>query len=68
MNDAETLRTLERVSSHYGVRERALCCPDCGGDIELRGGLLHCLGVPYDQHAPGSPTSFATLAELAVRA
>ena len=62
----DTLPTLVAVSRNYRCTRRELYCPDCGGDIELRGGQYHCLGVPYDQHAPGSPTSFGSLAELTV--
>lgn len=64
MSDDDTLDTLVRVSRHYRVRERRLCCPECGGDVELVGGTLMCT------QGEGVARCFwagAKLAELAVR-
>jgi hypothetical protein len=59
---SRTLETLVAVARTRPVA-RELCCPDCGGGIELKGGLYHCLGVPYDV-CRFEPTT--TLAGLAV--
>lgn len=58
-----TLPTLVAISRTRPA-ERRLCCPDCGGDIELRGGRYQCLGMPFDE-CRSAP--FRTLTELAVR-
>ena len=63
MNDGETLGTLMQFRG-YRLVTRALCCPECGSDVELLGGEYRCTrsdgGVCLTQ-------GFATLSELAVR-
>jgi predicted amidophosphoribosyltransferase len=57
VNSRDTLQTLVSVSRSR-PSERELCCPNCGGGIELWDALLCCQVCLRD---------FATLAELAVR-
>jgi hypothetical protein len=54
----QTLARLVGVARQRPVM-RALCCPTCGGDITLAGGLLWCSTT--ERH------ECRTLAELAVR-
>jgi transposase len=60
LSDRETIRRL-RAASRRKPTVRELCCPDCGGEIELRGGWLVCQTFECF-------STFKTLAELAVRA
>ena len=57
MTDSRTLTTLTRASRGVAA-ERALCCPQCRGPIELRLCRYCCEGNCRD--------SWATLAELAI--
>lgn len=59
MSADHTLRTLIAVSRSKPA-ERELCCPTCGGRIELIDGLYCCVSFGCGGNR------FATLAELAV--
>lgn len=60
---SDELPTLVAVSRSR-PRERRLCCPRCGGEVVLRGGLLHCVRSEREG-LPAPP--FRTLAELALK-
>jgi hypothetical protein len=60
VSSRDTLRTLVAVSRSKPT-ERELCCPDCGGRIELSRGLYCCVSFGCGGNR------FETLAELAVR-
>ncbi len=66
MSGDDTLGTLVGVSRRKPPpKERRLCCPMCGGDIELASSVYNCLGTGT---IPPKPCGyFQTLAELAVR-
>ncbi len=65
MNTLDTLIAVSRAKP----KERELCCPDCGADVVLRGGLYRCTEAPVmsDEFLPHGQSVWRELRHLATR-